>query len=93
MAHFGRMRDLDFCVIITTTLLSTYFHRDALNRDYLQRFNDSFPKEEKVKAQLEEVFTFIDQCNFEKKCRVEEDRLVHADYRTQRLPLKSDTQS
>jgi len=32
MADFRRMRDLDFCVILTTTLLSTYYHRDSLNR-------------------------------------------------------------
>ncbi len=65
-----RMRDLDFCVILTTTLLSTYYHRDALNLEYLQRFNDSFPKGPKIKSLLNRVFSFIDACDFDKKCRV-----------------------
>lgn len=70
MSDLRRMRDLDFCVILTTTLLSTYYHRDALNVEYLKRFNDSFPKQEATTKQLETVFSFIDTCNFDKKCRV-----------------------
>jgi Protein of unknown function DUF262 len=70
MTDLRRMRDLDFCVILTTTLLSTYYHRDALNRDYLERFNDSFPRGRKIQERLDKVFAFIDQCNFDKKCRV-----------------------
>lgn len=65
-----RMRDLDFCVILTTTLLSTYYHRDSLNWEYLQRYNDAFPKAARIQAQLESVFAFLDQCGFSKKCRV-----------------------
>jgi hypothetical protein len=45
-----RMRDLDFCVIIVTTLLSTYYHRDEMNREYLSRYNDEFPEADRLKS-------------------------------------------
>jgi uncharacterized protein with ParB-like and HNH nuclease domain len=70
IADFRRMRDLDFCVILTTTLLSTYYHRDALNKEYLKRFNDKFPKGAKLKKELASIFSFIESCDFDKKCRV-----------------------
>lgn len=70
LADMRRMRDLDFCVILTTTLLSTYYHRDELNYEYLQRFNDSFPKAAAIRTRLDGVFAFIEQCDFAKKCRV-----------------------
>jgi hypothetical protein len=70
MADVRRMRDLDFCVILTTTLLSTYFHRDALNREYLQRHNDEFPQGEELAKEIQAIFCFIERCGFTKKCRV-----------------------
>jgi hypothetical protein len=70
LATIRRMRDLDFCVILTTTLLSTYYNRDDLNREYLQRFNDSFPGGIKLGKELEAVFAFIESCDFDKKCRI-----------------------
>ncbi|MCI0559672.1 MAG: DUF262 domain-containing protein, partial [Nitrososphaera sp.] len=70
LADMRRMRDLDFCVILVTTLLSTYYHRDSLNKEYLQRYNDKFPKGAKLAKQLSEVFAFVEQCGFDRKCRV-----------------------
>ena len=35
-----RMHDLDFCVILVITLMTTYFHRDEKNDEYLRRYND-----------------------------------------------------
>jgi hypothetical protein len=70
LADVRRMRDLDFCVILTTTLLSTYYHRDALNEEYLRQYNDAFPKKRTLQTQLAATFEFIERCNFEKKCRV-----------------------
>lgn len=67
---FRRMRDLDFCVILTTTLLSTYYHRDALNKEYLKRYNDKFPQSAKLRKQIAATFEFIESCDFNKKCRV-----------------------
>jgi Protein of unknown function DUF262 len=70
MADFRRMRDLDFCVILTTTLLSTYYHRDALNKEYLQRYNDEFPQGAKLGEQIQATLAFIESCGFDEKCRV-----------------------
>jgi len=70
LADFRRMRDLDFCVILTITLMSTYYHRDSLNEEYLRRYNDSFPQAKTIEKQLQEVFAFIEQCGFDKRCRV-----------------------
>ena len=70
LADFRRMRDLDFCVILTTTLLSTYYHRDDDNREYLQRYNDEFPDKAKLAGQIQATLAFIESCDFEKKCRV-----------------------
>ena len=55
-----RMRDLDFCVILTTTLLSTYYHRDALNAEYLRLYNDEFTKKAELAAQIQATFSFIE---------------------------------
>jgi hypothetical protein len=62
MADLRRMRDLDFCVILVVTLLSTYYHRDEKNREYLQRYNDDFPDSDLISSRLEVVFTFIEAC-------------------------------
>ena len=70
LADFRRMRDLDFCVILTTTLLSTYYDRGDHNREYLQRYNDQFPDKAKLSEQIQATLAFIESCGFEKKCRV-----------------------
>lgn len=70
LVDFRRMRDLDFCVILITTILSTYYHRNSLNREYLERYNDDFPQAEMLNRSLTETFSFIDSCGFDKKCRV-----------------------
>lgn len=61
-ADFRRMRDLDFCVILVITLLSTYYHRDEQNREYLRRYNDEFPDGEAILKRLETVFAFVEGC-------------------------------
>jgi hypothetical protein len=70
MTDYRRMRDLDFCVILSATLLSTYYHRDTLNVQYLRDYNDSFTQAAKLGKQLAAVFEFIDECNFDKRSRV-----------------------
>ena len=37
-----RMYDLTFCVILVTTLLGGYYHRDERNEEYLKRYNEEF---------------------------------------------------
>lgn len=68
-ADFRRMRDLDFCIILVVTLLSTYYHRDEKNREYLERYNDRFSDSEKITARLEKVFSFLDACNLPETSR------------------------
>lgn len=70
LADRRRMRDLDFCVILVTTLLSTYYHRAELNRQYLERYNDEFPDGPRRQRQINTVFEFIDRCGFAEDSRV-----------------------
>ena len=70
MVDFRRMRDLDFCVILTATLLSTYYHRDTDNKEYLRRYNDEFPHGDRLNEEIQDVFALIENCGFDKKCRV-----------------------
>ncbi len=39
-----RMLDVNFCVILVTTLLSGYYKRDERNREYLERYNEELPR-------------------------------------------------
>lgn len=64
-----RMRDLDFCIILVATSLSTYYHRDRENQNFLKRYNDSFEIGDQVKCGLERVFKFIEQCGLESNSR------------------------
>jgi len=70
LADRSRMRDLDFCVILVTTILSTYYNRDESNEEYLRRYNDEFAESARVGAQLAQVFAFVENCEFPKKSRV-----------------------
>ena len=69
-ADWRRMRDLDFCVILVTTLLSTYYDRDKMNREYLTRYNDEFPEENRLSTEITMVFDFVEKCSFREKSRV-----------------------
>ena len=69
-ADWRRMRDLDFCVILVTTLLSTYYNRDELNREYLRRYNDEFPDGDRLSPEIAKVFDFVESCSFGPKSRV-----------------------
>jgi hypothetical protein len=64
-----RMNDLTFCVILVTTLLSTYYNRNELNAEYLKRYNDEFAEKECLEAQIARVFDFIEECSFGERSR------------------------
>ncbi len=68
-AYEKRMYDVTFCVILVTTLLSDYYRRDERNREFLERYNDEFPQQEKINIELEMIFDFIERCEFEKSSR------------------------
>ncbi|MEO8493931.1 MAG: DUF262 domain-containing protein [Planctomycetota bacterium] len=59
-----RMEDLAFCVILVTTLLGGYYQRDSKNEEYLERYNEDFPSQDKIQVELDQVFDFIERCQF-----------------------------
>lgn len=59
-----RMEDLAFCVILVTTLLCGYYQRDSKNAEYLERYNDDFSEQDTIQRQLDNVFNFIQLCEF-----------------------------
>jgi hypothetical protein len=70
-AYQRRMLDVNFCVILVTTLMSGYYKRDERNREYLELYNEEFPKEDEIRNALDRVFDFVDRCGFpETKARV-----------------------
>ena len=50
-----RMEDLAFCVILVSTILGGYFHRDSRNAEFLERYNDDFPEQERIQSELDAV--------------------------------------
>jgi hypothetical protein len=69
LADKKRMYDTTFCVILVTTILSGYYRRDEKNKEYLERYNDDFPRQDDVQVALDRVFDFIERCGFAKQSR------------------------
>ena len=69
LANRRRMDDVTFCVILVTTLLSTYYNRDELNAEYLRRYNDEFPEKDRIGDQIATVFDFVERCDFDERSR------------------------
>jgi hypothetical protein len=69
-ADIRRMHDLRFVLTLTATMMSTYFHRDDELDEYLERFADSFPAQDKVYGELNRIFSFVDDCGFPEQSRV-----------------------
>lgn len=59
------MRDIDFCVILVATMLSTYYGRGEKNEEFLRRFDNEFPESAQILARLKAVFAFIDEMNLD----------------------------
>lgn len=54
-----RMQDLRYCLVIVATLLSTYFNRDEDIDEYLERYNDGFPDEDRLRSEIDTTFQFL----------------------------------
>ena len=64
-----RMNDLRFALWIGVTFLSTYFHRDVQLEEYLNEYNDDFPRENQLIVEIRCVLEFINECSFPDNCR------------------------
>lgn len=58
-----RMYDLNFCVILVTTLIGGYYHRDESNEEYLKRYNDEF-EGGLILGGIETALAFLKKCKF-----------------------------
>ena len=65
-----RMGDLRYALTIIITLLQGYFNRDDAFGDFLDRYNDDFPKEAEIEKRAKGVFSFIDECGFDSSSRI-----------------------
>lgn len=64
-----RMQDLRFCLVLTATVMSTYFNRDEVVETYLEKYNDDFEIAIDLRKQLQTAFQFIAECGFRPESR------------------------
>lgn len=67
---YRRMGDLRFAIQLTATVLTGYFNRDDLFEEFLDRYNDEFPQAKDLETDLQKVFDFISECNFDRRSRI-----------------------
>ncbi len=65
-----RMRDVSFVLIFIITIMSTYFNREDELETYLSTYNDEFEQKDRLRAEIDQVFAFINACNFDARSRV-----------------------
>ncbi len=59
-SEIRRMQDMRFVAVLSATILETYFNRDDELEEYLKRYNDEFPLQKDLEADLDAVFGFIE---------------------------------
>lgn len=64
-----RMQDVRYCLVLISTLLSTYFNRDEDIEEYLSKYNDNFPEQDKLREQLSSCLSFVDGLGLPDKSR------------------------
>jgi uncharacterized protein DUF262 len=69
-AEIKRMQNVRFCLTLLVTTLSTYFNRDELLEDYLEKYNDEFDHDEQSQSDFIRVFKFIDDCTIPSDSRI-----------------------
>jgi Protein of unknown function DUF262 len=64
-----RMYDLSFTITLVVSVMSSYFRRDELHESYLETYDAEFPEEERIEAELEQTFDFVDSCQIDADSR------------------------
>ncbi len=65
-----RMGDVAYCLTMVGSMLVGYFNRDSEHEALLSRYNESFPEGNDIRARLESVFAFMEECGFLPKSRI-----------------------
>ena len=65
-----RMGDVRFCLVLIATLMSTYFDGDTELEDYLEKYNDDFPKAAALRKRIDSVLDAIEELALPEGSRV-----------------------
>lgn len=65
-----RMLDTKFALLISATIIGGYFNRDDTLKEFLEVYNDDFPKANEVRNLIEGALGLIEECRFPADCRV-----------------------
>ncbi|MDQ8200510.1 DUF262 domain-containing protein [Pelagicoccus enzymogenes] len=64
-----RMNDVRYCLGILSTTMGSYFNRDKDIEEYLSKYDESVPEEEKIRADVSKTLKTIDDLNFDSNSR------------------------
>ncbi|BBA32192.1 uncharacterized protein sS8_0224 [Methylocaldum marinum] len=64
-----RMNDLRYCSAMLASILGPYFNRDKEIEDFLSKYDEFVPEEEKIRAGVTKVLDLISAMNFPKESR------------------------
>jgi hypothetical protein len=65
-----RMGDVKFVASIIITMIGGYFNRDDLLEEYLRRYNDEFPDDEKLRERFGNALSLVEDMRFGEESRV-----------------------
>ena len=63
------MDDVSFALSVVITVMLTYFNLEKEFESYLYHYNDEFEEKQRLETEFEEVFQFIDDCDFPEDSR------------------------
>jgi hypothetical protein len=65
-----RMGDVKFVASIVITMIGGYFNRDDLLEEYLRRYNDEFPDDDKLRERFGNALSLVEDMRFGEDSRV-----------------------
>ena len=65
-----RMQDTRFVLRYMVTVMSTYFNLDSEIEQFLEIYNEEFEDADRMRHDTKDVFSFIEECDFEPSSRV-----------------------